>query len=312
LNGRLIGPRVTIGLPFRNNARTIELAVRSIFAQTFLDWELILIDDGSTDGSAELMQSIDDRRVRLHRDGQNLGLPARLNQITALARGAYVARMDADDVMHPDRIRRQVEMLDAHPHIDLLATAAYVIDDSGTVTAVASAAPYCADPAAFLTNHHFIHPTIMARHAWWMKNPYDVRYRRGQDKELWCRTNRTSEFAKLTEPLLFFRDYKAFSFQTYRLTKQFDRDIITRYGPPIVGSARTRVMAEKTRAKVALYGFLRAFRLESLLLKQRYEPISDARRVVARAELERVAAVALPRRQRDAAAVSPPAVRFRA
>src|SRR5438309_10301144 len=89
---------VSIGIPFLNARRFLADAVRSVFAQTCDDWELLLVDDGSTDGSLDVVRSIDDPRVRVISDGTNRGLCARLNQIASLARGKYLARMDADDL----------------------------------------------------------------------------------------------------------------------------------------------------------------------------------------------------------------------
>jgi len=101
-------PLVSVGIPFLNPGPYLDLAVRSVFAQTYPNWELILVDDGSTDGSYERATAIQDPRVRVLRDGQNKGLPARLNEIVRLAKGELVARMDADDAMHPLRLAKQV------------------------------------------------------------------------------------------------------------------------------------------------------------------------------------------------------------
>src|SRR3954468_15780628 len=108
----MASPRVTIGLPFVNSGETLPNAIRSVFAQTYDDWELILCDDGSTDISLEIARSVRDARVRVLSDGKNVGLPCRLNQIAAVARGEMLARMDADDLMHPNRIAAQVALLD--------------------------------------------------------------------------------------------------------------------------------------------------------------------------------------------------------
>ena len=115
--------RVTIGIPFYNAKHTLADAIRSVFAQTFQDWELILADDGSTDGSAEIARMVDDPRVTVISDGMNRGLPYRLNKITELARADYIARMDADDLMHPERLTLQVQYLDANPAVDVVSTA---------------------------------------------------------------------------------------------------------------------------------------------------------------------------------------------
>src|SRR5690349_10645893 len=110
-----MAPLVTVGIPFFNNASSLSDALRSIFAQTFTDWELILADDGSTDESLSIARSVRDPRVMVMSDGGNRGLVFRLNQITSAARGKYIARMDADDLSHPARLQRQVSLLERDP-----------------------------------------------------------------------------------------------------------------------------------------------------------------------------------------------------
>ena len=121
-------PLVTVGLPMYNPGRFLDLAVRSVFAQTYDNWELIILDDGSTDGSLELARRIRDPRVNVFSDGKNRGLPYRLNQILDLASGQFIARMDADDLMHPERIERQGKHLLAYPEADAVTTGAILID----------------------------------------------------------------------------------------------------------------------------------------------------------------------------------------
>src|SRR5579872_3545287 len=124
--------RVTIGIPFYNAEQTFADAIRSIFTQTFRDWELLLVDDGSTDGSLAIAQAVQDTRVHVYYDGHRRGLASRLNQIAELARGEYLARMDADDLMHPERLARQIEALLKHAPADLVASAIYELDDQGS------------------------------------------------------------------------------------------------------------------------------------------------------------------------------------
>ncbi len=116
-------PAVSIILPFRNEAAYLPECLESIRVQTLASWELLAIDDGSDDGSAELVHSfaVEDGRVRLLRPGR-VGLVAALNLGIAEARAPLVARMDADDLMHPDRLRAQQEYLDAQPEVALAGT----------------------------------------------------------------------------------------------------------------------------------------------------------------------------------------------
>jgi glycosyltransferase involved in cell wall biosynthesis len=113
-------PRVSIILPFLNAGAAFPPALRSILQQSHQDWELLLCDDGSTDGSLELARSLDDPRVVVWSDGRTKGLAGRLNECIDRARGAYIARMDADDISYPDRIRLQLEFLEQHPEIDVV------------------------------------------------------------------------------------------------------------------------------------------------------------------------------------------------
>ncbi|MFH1281197.1 MAG: glycosyltransferase family A protein, partial [Candidatus Omnitrophota bacterium] len=116
---------VSIGIPFYNSAEFIKDAIRSVFAQTYKQWELILIDDGSSDDSLSIANSIQDSRVRVISDGKHVGLVGRLNQIIELSRGEYIARMDADDLMHPRRIELQACYLREHPQLDAAGSAMY-------------------------------------------------------------------------------------------------------------------------------------------------------------------------------------------
>ncbi|MGH8697182.1 MAG: glycosyltransferase family 2 protein, partial [Burkholderiales bacterium] len=124
-------PLVTIGMPVYNAARTLAVALASIERQTFRDWELVIVDDGSRDATEEVLGRIADPRIRVVRDGRNLGLAARLNEIVATAQGEYFARMDADDVAYPARLAAQVDFLAAHPEVDLAGCGALVFGEGG-------------------------------------------------------------------------------------------------------------------------------------------------------------------------------------
>ena len=127
---------VTIGLPFYNAEKYLALAIESVLQQTYTDWELLLLDDGSTDNSLSIAQSYaqKDSRIKVISDGKNKNLATRLNELPSLAQGLYLARMDADDIMLPARIERQLAVLKAHPEIDVLGTNAYIINDENAVT----------------------------------------------------------------------------------------------------------------------------------------------------------------------------------
>lgn len=125
-------PRVSVAIAVRNGEHTIDEALRSVLDQTFADFEVIAVDDGSTDRTADIVERVAarDSRVRFVRH-EHRGLAASLNQAIALSAGEYVARQDADDVSMPQRFEQQVRYLDAHPAVCAVGTAATVIDDAG-------------------------------------------------------------------------------------------------------------------------------------------------------------------------------------
>lgn len=113
-------PKVTVLIPVYNRAEYVGDAIASVLAQTFTDFELLVIDDGSTDASAEVVEGFRDPRLRLVRNEANLGIPTTRNKGLALVRGTYLAMLDSDDRAEPDRLARQVAFLDRNPEIALL------------------------------------------------------------------------------------------------------------------------------------------------------------------------------------------------
>lgn len=246
---------VSIGLPFHNNATTLATAIRSVFAQTFQDWELVLLDDGSTDGSSEIARAVRDPRVRLISDGRNLGLTVRLNQLTREARGDYIVRMDGDDAMLPNRVARQVGVLDTRPEVDVTVSTSYLIDRGGDVYGIDSADRLGETAAMYLRarNVWFAHPAITARARWMLANPYDESFRLGQEKELFCRTYDASTFYKTSEPLLFYREAGTVKLRSYRAQRQTDRRILARYGRRLIGGRRSAMLVGVSLLKEGAY-----------------------------------------------------------
>lgn len=115
-----------------NGERYLQGTVDSVLAQEFEDFEFLIVNDGSSDGSAEMLEAIDDPRVRILNNEQNIGLTASLNRGLRAARGTYIARVDADDICHPQRLSRQVAFLDQHREYVICGTSYTLIDAHGT------------------------------------------------------------------------------------------------------------------------------------------------------------------------------------
>lgn len=200
-------PLVTVAMPVYNAGKYLRLAVLSIVRQTFTDWELLIIDDGSTDNALQDIADIADARIRIIRDGENRGLAARLNEAADMARGRYLARMDQDDVSYPERFARQIAALQNNPELDLVATRAIVIDENDQATGLfpyaISHEEICVRP---WRGFHLPHPTWMGRIEWFRKHRYAVP---GpyfcEDQELLLRSYRDSRLGTLDEILFAYR-----------------------------------------------------------------------------------------------------------
>ena len=202
-------PAVTIGIPFYNAETTLLDAVRAVFSQTHENWELILLDDGSTDGSLKLARSIRDPRVRVYSDGKNLRLAARLNQMTKLAKHEFIARMDADDLMAPERIEKLLSILHLHEEYDLVSCATYSIDASSSLKGFRGNEEFSYTFDGILRkSQRFLHAGLIARKSWYQRNRYDESLPVGQDTDLWLRAAKIGDFraASVAEPLYMYRE----------------------------------------------------------------------------------------------------------
>lgn len=205
---------ITIGIPFYNDEHFLDFAIKSVFNQTYTDWKLILISDGGTDNSLSIARKYEnDPRVTVISDGENRKLPYRLNQIAQLSTTKYLARMDADDIMHPERIEKQLEILQKNPDIDVLGTNAYSIDDVNNIQGVRMNMNN--GQFELKSCSGFIHPSIMGKTQWFKDNPYDEKAIRVEDYELWQRTKDKSVFKVWTEPLLYYREFGCNYYKKY-------------------------------------------------------------------------------------------------
>ena len=261
-------PLVTIGLPFYNCGNYLRYSIISVINQTYQNWELLLINDGSTDNYREVIDSFHDERIRIIDDGKNLGLPARLNQLTHLANGVYYARMDADDIMRLDRITKQVDYMLNNPEVDVVGTMAYGIDADNNIMGLSrhlEEAPHCVED--ILKGNRFLHPSILGKTSWFMKNPYDTKLRRMQDLALWIKTVEKSNFSYISEPLLSYRADGIPSLSKYLSTQKYSRyfyKTITGY----INSAQRIKMYLLTYVKSMIYITLSLFKKESILINR--------------------------------------------
>jgi hypothetical protein len=179
---------VTVVMPVYNGERFVGDAIESMLSQSWTDFQLLIIDDGSTDDTPALIESYRDPRVRTVRHAENAGLAASLNEGLERASGRYIARMDADDISLPDRLTRQIEFMNAHPDVGACGTWVEVMGE-GIRQRWEYPATHDGIHARLLFDCSMAHPTVMFRrgHLRKARLSYDSSYPCAQDYDLWCR-----------------------------------------------------------------------------------------------------------------------------
>ena len=210
-------PHISVVMSVYDGVRYLHQAVESILAQTFTDFELILIDDGSKDDTCSILEEYKqlDPRVIVRRFEENRGLTVRLNDGIRIAQGEYIARMDADDISLPQRFERQVEYMDQNPQVGIVGSQMNVFDDRAGLNGKFNVP--CAHNQiawALLFGRSFAHPSIMIRRVLFEKfGGYDESFHVAQDHELWGRMIWATRFANLPDVLI---DYRSHIFSTSR------------------------------------------------------------------------------------------------
>jgi glycosyltransferase involved in cell wall biosynthesis len=201
-------PAVSVLMPVHNGETYLRPAIESLLAQTFADFELIVIDDGSTDGSTAIARGYRDRRVRVERLEKNGGLSAALNHGLQLVHAPLVARQDADDVSRPDRLAAQTAVLRARPDVALVGSQARAIDGAGrTMRMVRRPTEDLSIRWYALLDNPFIHTSVMFRRGAAVAcggfnaafDPFS------QDFALWWRIMQRHHVENIEEPLVDYR-----------------------------------------------------------------------------------------------------------
>ncbi len=287
---------LTIGLPFYNASKTLAWAIQSVFAQSYQDWELLLVDDGSTDHSVEIARNIQDDRVRVYSDGKNKGLATRLNQIAEMANGRYLARMDADDLMHPGRLSQQLLTFEADPQLDLVDTGLLSINELNQPMGLRCCHPLDVSRLGLLRGQIPVHASIVAKTEWYRRNQYNGNLERAQDFELWNRSYAESgwQHARVTKPLYFARESAVGSYRKARATHTVRRQVLRSLGTPNVGWQKTQVELFKTNAKQAAHLVASYLRMDHHIIARRNRPIETGQAHAFRKVIQQILETPVP------------------
>lgn len=204
-------PLVSVVMTTYNHAEFLPTAIASIFKQHFADFELIIINDGSSDTTQELLSCYKDPRLKIYHNLSNQGAPAAANQGISLAQGKLIARMDSDDIALPERLGKQVAFLEAHPNVGVLGTERYILKPNQKVYTAYTPVrqPHSLIAWRVMLGQPFCHPTLMLRRdVLDAVGGYDETMVYGdEDADLYVRLLGKTVFRNLPEPLLVYRQH---------------------------------------------------------------------------------------------------------
>ncbi|MBI2552394.1 glycosyltransferase [Candidatus Uhrbacteria bacterium] len=243
----MTNPTVSVLLPVYNGEKFIAEAVQSMLEQTYRDFELIVIDDGSTDRTAAILDQFHDTRILRLRNPENLGLVRSLNLAAQKAQGKYLARMDADDVSHPARLEKQVKFFELNPEVGVVGTAVRQTDARGRALST----------LVYPETHELIfwrfffglalqHPTVMLRADLFNAvHGYNEEFPCAQDTELWSRLLERTKFANLPEVLHYRRMHgKSVGSAHYAAQRRYDAEIRRAFFTRVIGSTPSLAACE--------------------------------------------------------------------
>lgn len=222
-------PRVSVLMPVSNGERFLREAIDSILNQTFTDFEFIIINDGSTDRTAEIIEAYGDPRIRALNNSKSLGVAVSLNKGLDTAQGEYIARMDGDDISLPERLAKQVSYMDAHPEIAASGTWAKDIDADGRELS-ARCLPFGERMKyEFWRPSPIVHPSAIIRASQLGSLRYDPRLSPAEDFDLWLALKAHYQLGNLPEYLLLYRVHAASVTGQYRECQiQATHEIVSR------------------------------------------------------------------------------------
>ena len=202
---------VSVVMPVYNGALYLKEAIDSILSQTHKNLELIIINDGSTDDTEDIILSYEDSRIHYIVNEKNSGICVTLNKGLDVAQGKYIARMDCDDISVPERLQKQVEYMEQHPNIGIIGSDIIVFGEGIQERLFTFEHDMNCCKAGLLFFTCFAHPVVMIRKS--ILDEYNLRYddeyRGLEDFELWYRISQYADLVNLPTPLLHYRKHKS-------------------------------------------------------------------------------------------------------
>lgn len=200
-------PKISVVISVRNQEKYLIKAVQSILNQSYTNFELLIVDDASKDNSGNILKSIKDPRVKIITNSKHIGLTKSLNLAINKSTGEYIARMDADDISYPERLKTEMAFLEKHPEIALVGSWVELINEAGKRLSLKRLPCTSLEiKNKLIKANQFYHPTLLIRKEVLLKyGLYDEKFEYSQDYELILRIASHCQVANIPESLLMYR-----------------------------------------------------------------------------------------------------------
>lgn len=191
-------PEISVLIPTYNGAKYIQSALESVLSQKYADYEILIIDGGSTDNTEELIKKLNNKRIRYYKNEQNMGIVASLNRGLDLAKGKYIARMDADDLMLGNRLQAQIEFLEKNKNYGMVGCWYHTIDENGKIIHTRKTlTDHDTLRMSLIFRNQFAHSSVTMRTEIAWKLRYDPEFQYCEDHDLWIRFSEVSKVTNL-------------------------------------------------------------------------------------------------------------------
>lgn len=294
-------PLVSIVMPVYNAAEYLPMAMASVFSQTCTDWELLVVDDASTDGSWDYLQCISDPRLRIVRNKKNMKQSFTQNRGIDLARGKWIARMDADDLSLPTRLEKQISFLEANPDIDVAGCGTYLTDADLNPRFVRRPPIHHAEICRWASmNFPLTDAAMVGKIEWfkhWRANP---RMKLAQDFEILFRAHRNSILGNISEPLYVYRQGGCTAPLSRKVLSVYYKTVAliqNGFQPGLVGSTLLGLASMAPRP--FLYSVKSALGIHRGLTNGQGVPLSDVDQHILKASLGDIERTNVPTMKKD-------------
>lgn len=257
-------PIISVVMPVYNGEKYLREAIDSILNQTYNNFEFIILNDGSTDKTEEIILSYDDTRIVYVKNEENLQIVKTLNKGVSLAKGKYIARMDADDISQPDRFKKQIQFMEHNPDVGVCGTWVKTFGDTVTNWAYPTESSELYVSLLFYTP--IAHPSVIIRKVIFNKFMYEQSYNKAEDYKLWVDISKKYKIVNI--PFFLLR-YRLHSSQTGAVNNQYQLNITNKIRKEVLSDFGLIYEEQEFNTHVAIshYQIIDLFEAEKWLVK---------------------------------------------